>query len=175
MSQQPKIIAITGAESTGKSTLAEELSRHYKVPFESEFARDYVKAIENKYTFSDIEYIAKKQIEQYKKLIESGNKLVILDTWLLITKVWFDVVFKKVPAWVEQSILETPIDLFLVCDIDLPWIKDNVRENGGDSRIKLHKRYIEEIEDHGFQYSIVKGTGTERTQNAIRYIDRLLQ
>ena len=170
LNSKTKIIAITGAESTGKSTLAEGLSKHYKVPFEPEFAREYVRAIKN-YTFSDVEFIARKQIAQYNMLKKSGHELVILDTWLLITKVWFEVVFKKTPDWIEQSILRFPIDLFLVCDIDLPWFPDDVRENGGANRLILHERYLDEIKNYGFQYKIVKGTGNERIQNAIRHID----
>ena len=173
MNQSTKIIAITGAESTGKSTLAEQLGQHYKVPFEPEFARDYVREIGNRYTFSDVEFIARKQIEQYNKLVQAGHKLVILDTWLLITKVWFDVVFKKVPDWVEESIRNTPVDLFLVCDTDLPWVADDVRENGGEERLKLQTRYLNEIKNYGFQYKIISGAAAERTQNAISCVNGL--
>lgn len=175
LNQHTKIIAITGAESTGKSTLATELGQHYNVPFELEFARDYVRGIENKYTFSDVEIIAQKQIEQYNNLMSAGHKLVILDTWLLITKVWFDVVYKKVPDWLEQSIQNSRIDLFLVCDTDLPWVADDVRENGGEERLKLQTRYLNEIKNYGFPYKIISGAGSERTQNAISCVNGLFE
>lgn len=175
LKQRPKIVAITGAESTGKSTLSEQLSQHFEIPFEPEFARDYVRKIGNKYTFSDVEFIARKQVKQYEELAQSDHKLVILDTWLLITKVWFDVVFQKVPDWIEEGIQKLPIDLFLVCDTDLPWMPDDVRENGGENRLKLHARYLNEIKSYGFQFHIVSGTGAERTQNAISCLNGLLE
>lgn len=175
LKQRPKIIAITGAESTGKSTLSEELGKYYEVPFEPEFARDYVREIGNKYTFSDVEFIARKQVLQYEELAQSEHKLIILDTWLLITKVWFDVVFQKVPHWIEESIQKMPVDLFLVCDIDLPWMPDDVRENGGENRLKLHNRYLHEIKNYGFQYHIVNGAGAERTKNALTCINGLFE
>lgn len=173
MKNRPNIVAITGAESTGKSTLSEALSKHYGVPFQREYARNYIRDLHRKYTYQDIEIIAQKQLEQYNQLVNRSAALVILDTWLLITKVWFEVVFQRAPGWIEQAIEENKIDLFLVCDIDLPWMADDVRENGGENRVWLQKRYIEEIEKHNFAYRIVNGTGANRTRNAISFIKEL--
>ncbi len=39
---QKRIIVITGAESTGKSTLAENLAGHFSVPYIPEIAREYI-------------------------------------------------------------------------------------------------------------------------------------
>jgi NadR type nicotinamide-nucleotide adenylyltransferase len=169
----PKIIAVTGAESTGKSTLTEALAKHYHVPFKPEYARTYIHDLLRKYTFGDLENIARKQIEQYHELLASKQPVVILDTWLLITKIWFDVVFGRIPEWLEKSITQLRIDLYLVCDTDLPWIADDVRENGGENRNWLQQRYISEIETLGVAYRIIQGKDHERTQNAISCIDRL--
>lgn len=175
LKQRPKIIAITGAESTGKSTLSEALAKHYGVPFQAEYAREYIRNLNREYTFKDVEFIARKQLQQYHELIETGNSPAILDTWLLITKIWFEVVFKQVPRWVDEAIVENPVDLFLVCDIDLPWKADDVRENGGENRVWLQHRYIEALKKHHFKYRIVRGTGIERLQNAIAFIDELVK
>ena len=174
MKQRPKIIAITGAESTGKSNLARELSEHYGAPFIPEYARDYIQNLDRKYTFEDVEYIAQKQVEQYNDLIKSDFQVIFLDTWLLITKVWFEVVFGRVPHWIENELKNTKIDLFLVCDTDLPWISDPVRENGGENRERLQEKYISEIGKYGFPYEIIQGMNGTRVQNAISVIDRIL-
>lgn len=171
---RPKIIVVTGAESTGKSTLTEALAKHYNVPFVSEFARDYILDLNREYTFEDVEFIAKKQIEQYRELIKSDTPFVILDTWLFITKIWFEIVFKTVPSWLEETIKQIPVDLFLVCDTDLPWIADQVRENGGANREMLQQRYINEIKKYNFTYQIIKGKKEKRTQNAIDILDDFL-
>jgi nicotinamide riboside kinase len=175
LSSTPKIIAITGAESTGKSTLTEALSKHYNVPFEPEFARDYILELHRPYSYEDVEFIAKNQVERYQLLKNTGNHIVLLDTWLLITKIWFREVFNRIPAWIEQEIGRSKIDLFLVCDTDLPWKADAVRENGGAKREKLQILYLEEIRNHGFPYAIISGIGEERVENARRAINRLIK
>jgi NadR type nicotinamide-nucleotide adenylyltransferase len=166
----PKIIVVTGAESTGKSTLTEALAKHFDAPFCPEFAREYIENLKDKYNYQDVEQIAKKQIELLEELKNSESPIVFVDTWLIITKIWFDVVFHTVPLFVEEEIKNTKIHLFLVCDTDLPWIPDNVRENGGENRLKLQNRYIEEIEKYGFNYKIVSGENNTRLKNAVQYL-----
>ena len=158
---------ITGAESTGKSVLAESLAKHFSVPFISEIARVYVEKLNRKYNYNDVETIAKKQVNLLNQLSKSNHSYLFVDTWLIITKIWFEVVFKKVPEWIENEILNTDIDLFLVCDTDLPWVPDLVRENGGKSREILQKKYIQQIEYYNFKYKIISGQDENRFENAI--------
>lgn len=173
MSSTSKIIVITGAESTGKSTLSEALAKYFDVPFIPEFARAYIQDLKESYSYNDVERIARKQTKQLKESLNSNKPIIILDTWLLITKIWFEVVFESVPQWIDKEIKNTYIDLFLVCDTDLPWIADKVRENGGESRNLLQKKYIEEIKEYNFDYKIISGNGTERVKNAIQAISNL--
>lgn len=169
----PKIIVITGAESTGKSTLCENLAVHFNVPFIPEIAREYVENLNEKYTYEDVEAIAKKQVEQLNQYKNSNFPFIFVDTWLMVTKIWFDVVFKKEPEWLQAEIEKTKIDLFLVCDIDLPWIADPVRENGGKKRKILHQKYIETISQFNFEFKIVTGKNEKRNSNAIEFINEL--
>ena len=173
MKTTPKIIVITGAESTGKSMLTEWLASYFQVPFIPEFARDYVETLNSDYKYSDVEVIAKKQISQLQEYQKASFSHVFADTWLIITKIWFEVVFKHVPLWIDDSIKETAIDLFLVCDTNLPWIPDSVRENGGKQREQLQKKYINTIEEFGFNYKIVGGKNEERFKNALEAVKQL--
>jgi NadR type nicotinamide-nucleotide adenylyltransferase len=170
---EPKIIVITGAESTGKTTLTEQLAHHFNSPFIPEIARGYVENLKRKYTFDDVETIAKMQIEQYNQAIHTGSSYVFLDTWLIVTKIWFEFVYKRIPDWLIPEIKKTKIDLFLLCDIDLPWIYDPVRENGGENRKILHNRYINEIENFNYNYKIVQGTDNNRFKNAVSFLTEL--
>lgn len=173
LNKAQKIIVITGAESTGKSTLSKGLSEHYQVPLIQEYAREYIENLNRPYTYKDVEVIAQQQVNELQKYRETNHPYVIVDTWLFITKIWFEVVFEKIPEWLNKAISETHIDLFLVCDTNLPWVEDPVRENGGDSRLALQKRYIDEIKQSGFKFEIVSGIGNSRLQNAITILDKL--
>lgn len=166
-----KKVVITGPESAGKTTLAEWLTTALDGCLVPEYARNYVESLERPYCYEDLVSIAEFQIaEEYRISQQIGNKIMFLDTWLDVTKVWFDVVYGKVPDWVGKGLATTKIDLFLVCSPDLPWIPDPVRENGGEMRTILFNRYCHELENYGFDYEIIKGEGIERMQNALRFL-----
>ena len=166
-----KKIIVTGPESTGKTALSEALALKLNAALIPEYARSYVENLKRPYTYQDLEKIARYQIQQEKQWTETyGRGIILMDTWLIITKVWFEVVYGTFPDWIEEYISSADIDLFLVCRPDLPWIADPVRENGGEMRQKLFDRYCNEIELHGFSYEIVEGLGEIRVQNALELL-----
>ena len=171
--KKPVKIVLTGAESTGKSTLSEKLASHFNGRWVPELAREYVLKIDHHYTYEDVETIARKQIEGEKN-IESGTSICFFDTWLIITKVWFDFVFGKHPFWLDDAIKNANVDLFLLCDIDIPWVPDPLRENGGENRKKLQQIYQNELKNYGFNYTIVSGEGEERIQNSIDLVNNFI-
>jgi len=175
LKNSPKIVVITGAESTGKSTLAESLGTHFNVPVIPEFARTYVEQLHRPYNYNDVEIIAKKQVELLNTATKLEHPVIFVDTWLIITKVWFEVVFKRIPDWLLTEIQSAQIDLFLVCDNDLPWIPDSVRENGGEKRKLLQINYIENIKKYNFAFQVVNGENNLRFENALQLIKLLLK
>ncbi len=160
-------IAVTGPESTGKSTLTKQLAEVFNGQFIPEFAREYVETLTDHYTFDDIDAIAKAQVEQYRITESSSEKIFFFDTWLIITKVWFNWVFNRIPDWMDLEIRNCPMDLFLLCRPDLPWESDPVRENGGENRLKLFELYRRELKHYGFNFVEIGGVGEERLSNAI--------
>ena len=160
-------IAVTGPESTGKSTLTQQLAEAFNGQFIPEFAREYIENLPHHYTFEDIEAIAKAQVKQYRLTGNSSAEIFFFDTWLIITKVWFNWVFQKMPEWLDMEIRNCPMDLFLLCRPDLPWEADPVRENGGENRLKLFELYREELKHYGFNFVEIGGVGEERLNNAI--------
>lgn len=166
-------IVLTGAESTGKSTLAQGLANHFNGIYVPELARSYIESHQLKYTYTDIEKIARLQIEKEKEL-HNEQQIIFFDTWLIITKVWFDFVYGRHPEWLHHAINKSNIGLFIVCDIDIPWVEDPVRENGGENRQKLHNIYINELEAYNFNYKIVSGNKNNRLQNATNIVNEFL-
>ncbi len=171
MKNRFKTVVVTGAESTGKSVLTEKLASHFEAPYIPEFAREYVENLDRHYTYADVETIARRQIKQFNDFKQQEHLLFFADTWLIITKIWFEEVYNDLPAWIEDEIKKTEIDLFLVCDTDLPWVPDNVRENGGKRRRYLQKRYIDALKEYNFAYEIVSGADSSRLQNAVRSLE----
>jgi len=166
-----KKVVVTGPESTGKTILSEALSSRLNAVLIPEFARSYIEGLERSYAFADLELIARHQIQEEVRLTQfTGNGILLMDTWLILTRVWFDVVYGKIPGWVDEYIASSKIDLFLVCRPDLPWVPDTVRENGGEMRLKLFDRYCREIENYGFKYEIVEGFGDVRLENALHLL-----
>lgn len=172
-SHKIKRIVITGPESTGKTELARALAEKFGATWIPEYARHYVETLGREYNYDDVEKIAKYQVGQESQYIHKiENGILIFDTWLIITKVWFDVVYGKCPAWLPDQIRSSEIDLFLVCATDLPWIADPVRENGGEKREELFQMYIHEIQKFGFNFEIVMGVGESRMDCALKQLSK---
>lgn len=162
-------VLITGAESTGKSELAHALARHYRGIVVPEYAREYVEKLGRPCTYSDVEHIARWQSNSYESTI-APDSYIFFDTWLIITRVWFEVAFRKVPSWIDEEVRKASFDLVLLCHTDLPWISDGVRENGGEMREVLQQRYRELVLEAGWNCCTVEGRGTERVKHAIHLI-----
>ncbi len=165
-----KKIVITGPESTGKTTLTRQLARHFHEPFVPEYARGYVECLSRPYRFEDVETIARKQVELEKEKMATARNYLFYDTFLFITKVWFDIVFQRNPGWLLDYLEKMDIDLFLLCDTDIPWVPDPVRENGGEKREKLLQVYKQELSGYCYPFIIVTGEEEERFQNALKGI-----
>ncbi len=169
-SEKPKKIVLAGAESTGKTTLAEALAKHYNSAWVPEIARGYIEDLDRHYTYEDVIEIARLQIES-ENLIASGTSYVFIDEWLINTKVWLLTVYGECPQWIEDHIKKCTIDLFLLCDVDMPWVYDPIRENGGETRFLLHDKYKRLYEENGLNYLIVRGLNEARIENAIKLVD----
>lgn len=170
---QKKIrIAITGPESTGKTTLTKQLAEIFDGEYIPEYAREYVEKLPHHYVFEDIEAIAATQVEQYRQTDNCSTQIFFFDTWLIITKVWFEWVYGRVPGWLEREIQNCPMDLYLLCRPDLPWEADLVRENSGENRIKLYNEYRGNLQNYGFNFVEIEGSGEERLENAISAVRR---
>ena len=164
-------ILITGPESTGKSNLAVALASIYKGVVVPEYAREYIENIGRPYEYNDVEHIARYQVKQYdSSWVE--QKWIFFDTWLMVTKVWFEVVYNKVPGWMDESIRKARFDMVLLCATDIPWISDSVRENGGEMREKLLDKYKYELDKFGLEWALVTGTGDERLIRALNLINK---
>ncbi|MBN1143571.1 MAG: ATP-binding protein [Bacteroidales bacterium] len=168
-------VAITGPECTGKTILTDQLSGYYHAKGIPEFARDYVAGLNRHYTYQDVEHIARVQRNQVRDIENQGVRLLFIDTYLVVTKIWFEVVYHQVPQWIEEELHRKQVDLFLLCSTDIPWTPDPVRENGGEMREVLFSMYKDELERLGSRYVIIVGSEEQRLKNAVNAINAFLQ
>ncbi len=146
-------VGIIGPESTGKSTLAKELAEQFKGTYVPEYAREYVERKGRKeLTYDEVCEIAREQI---KSISEAG--FYFFDTELIVTKVWFEYAFGKVPEWLTEAIKTYPMDLYLLTYPDIPWVPDPARYNGSQAmREELFDRYEEEVKATGVPYYVIR-------------------
>lgn len=173
---RPWRVGIIGPESTGKSCLAESLSKYYKSEWVAEYARTYVGALNRAYTYEDVEAIAHWQIERESELLAHPPKaeFVFFDTELIITKVWFLHVYGKCPAFVDAYLHAYPMDFYLLCAPDLPWEPDPLRENPS-IRDYLFAWYEKEIVTLQAPYAVICGKGDERMRNACGQLEAFVR
>ena len=166
-------VAITGPESTGKSTLAERLAKHFNVAYIPEYSRTYLENFEGKYTENDVVEIAKAQhnliIEEEKK----NPEILIADTELIVCKIWIEYVFKHPNEMTEDLLRRQNFDLYLLCDIDLPWVYDPLRENPNiEERKELFEIYKNTLTKMNVPFGVVRGSDDERVNNALEIINQ---
>ena len=164
-------IVVTGPESTGKTWLAKRLASFYQTNWIPEYAREYVENLKRKYNYSDLVVIAQYQVNVVKDYKGKVNRFLFFDTDLIILKVWFDVVYNECPAWLSESIANRNIDLYLLCDTDIKWEYDPVRENADQNREVLIKMYKQEIQNSGVPFVMIRGKDNARLVNAVKTIE----
>jgi NadR type nicotinamide-nucleotide adenylyltransferase len=167
-------IAVTGPESTGKSTLSVQLARHFQTVWVPEFARSYMAGLNRPYTLQDIERITKGQLASVEQALPRANRVLISDTELLVIKVWSEHAFGHCPAWILEALARQHFDLYLLLHVDLPWEPDPQREHP-HLREYFYKRYKKELRQYGFPFIEISGSHNERFLNAVRAVDKLLE
>lgn len=174
-----KIVAI-GPESTGKSYLCEQLARHYNTSWCKEYAREYLLTNGNKYSYDDLLSIAKGQLQLEDSLTQSvianRQSAIFIDTDMYVMKVWSEFVFNNCHRFILDKILERKYDLYLFCNIDLPWVADELREYPDLlTRQKLYYIYKDILVNQAIPWVDVHGDEAHRLQIAITAVDNLLK
>lgn len=163
-------IAVTGPESTGKSWLSEQLARHYSTLYVPEYAREYVDSLDRPYRREDILAIAREQVRREEEAAERTRGYLFCDTDLIVSKIWELYKYGSCEPWLLNEIQKNRYDLYLLCDIDLPWEADPQREYPHKRRFFLDW-FRRELEGYAFPYRIISGLKQERLQHAIQAID----
>ena len=160
-------ICLIGPHSTGKSTLARELAAHYATAWVAEYARDYALAAGRELTADDVPRIAAGQLANEESA--AASEMLILDTDLLSTVVYARHYYAACPAWIEQQARERRAVLYLLMDVDTPFVADPARDSA-DVREELFARFRAALEELGAEFVVIRGTWDERKSAAIAAI-----
>lgn len=163
-------IAITGPESTGKSTLTKHLAEHYNTVWVPEYAREYINKLDRTYNREDILSIAKNQLEMENKMVKNASRFLFCDTEPIVTKIWSEDKYNSCDPWILRKIEEHKYDLYLLCYIDLPWQQDPQREDP-HRREYLFELYLQELTQRNFPFYVISGSGKTRLKHAVKQIE----
>jgi len=171
-----KRIVIIGPESTGKSTLTQQLAAHFNAIAIDEFARAYLSEIKRPYVEEDLLEIGKGQIalEDAATAIAPDAEWLFCDTDLYVLKVWSESKYGTCNEWILQQIAERRYNCYILTDIDMPWEDDPLREHPEPAmRRHFFDIYKDIVVHSGLPFVIVKGNEQERLQMAIKAIAAL--
>ncbi len=166
-----KKICIHGAESTGKSILAERLARYFNTEFVPEMAR-FVIGKSQDCTYNDILKIAEVHAREINNKLLKANKILICDTNLLTTKVYSQYLFHKKPKfenWIEQA---NKMDYYLFLDIDVPYHQDGTRL-GEYTQKELHAEFRAILTEEKTEFQIINGYWQSRFLKSVEQINSL--
>ena len=174
---RPLKIVVLGPESTGKSTLCSQLAAQFNSSWCPEFARQYLLEHGTQYSYADLLTIAKGQITlEEKHLAKAGKGPLFIDTDMYVMKVWCEFVFGNCHQWIIDQIVNRPYDLYLLCNTDLPWVKDELREYPDlETREKLYAIYKDIMVNQAVPWVEVSGTNEQRFAIAEAVVKKLLQ
>ena len=162
-------VAITGPESTGKTTLTKFLADYFQAPYSEEYSRQYLQQNGPDYSYQDLDMIAEGQFRSQATVIHKANEVVFFDTDLTVIKVWSQVRFGKVSDVVNELYLGQSVDLFLLPFYDVPWMYDPLRESPR-TRKQLFMLYLQELNSHGANYQLIRGNMFDRNFSAIHSV-----
>ncbi len=172
-------VVVFGPESTGKTTLSQQLARHYHTVWVPEYAREYLqkkwdherKTCEPK----DLLPIAEGQIRLENEKSKTATDILICDTDLLETKVYSEAYYLgHCDPLLEKYALQNTYNLYLLTYIDMPWVGDDLRDKP-DERENMFAYFKETLEKHNRNFVILKGDKKTRLEKAVSEIDKLVK
>lgn len=170
-------IVVTGSECTGKTTLARELATRLGISWVPEQARAWAERVARPLTADDVSAIASAQISaEDAALAEArrrGHRAIVLDTDLLSTVVYARHYYGTCPAWIEAETRSRRADLYLLAEIDLPWIPDGVRDRE-HARELIQALFRQALDEYRAVACDVRGVGPERLDTAMSCVRNTL-
>lgn len=167
-------IAITGPESSGKTTLARDIAKFFNTTCIEEYAREYLAKLGRSYNQADLKIIAEGQLAAERNASNS-NKVLICDSDLRVIQVWSEIKYNTCDYTILNDIALNSYDLTILTTPDFEWEPDPLREHPSENdRKRIYQHYKELVTDGGAPMLIVSGPHPCRMKAATGAISALL-
>lgn len=172
-------VVLFGPESTGKTTLSEQLARYYNTVWVPEYAREYLQRKWNNERKTcepkDLLPIAAGQMNLENELTKKATRILVCDTDLLETKVYSEAYYiGNCDPVLEKYAVENTYDLYLLTYIDIPWEADDLRDKPSE-REEMFSYFQKTLEKYNRNFITLRGSKKERLETAIEHIEKLLK
>jgi NadR type nicotinamide-nucleotide adenylyltransferase len=167
-------VVLFGPESTGKTTLAKQLASHFNSDWVPEYARAY---LQNKWdktneicSKEDMPIIAAGQMALENQKASKSDTILFCDTDLLVTKIYSEVYFNGYcDPDLHHFAVNNHYDLYLLLDIDITWVADNLRDKPHE-RDQMLTHFKKALQSLNRSHVLIQGQGEDRFQSAIHAI-----
>lgn len=171
-------IALFGPESTGKTTLAKQLAGHFQTVWAPEFARDYLQKKWDTHQKicepEDLLPIAVGQLQLENDALLTANEFLFCDTCAMVTKVFSEIYYNFCDPALDKAARKHKYDLFFLTDVDVPWVKDDLRD-APDDREKMFGIFKQALIDNDKPFITLSGDTDTRLKKAINIIENLMK
>lgn len=163
-------VAILGAESSGKSTLAAALARHYGTVWVPEYLREFVESEGRVPDECDQFPIARTQMDREDAAAQVASRFLFCDTTPMMTALYSRWYWGRVDA--QLSLLERrhDYDYTLVTAPDCPWEADGLQRASEEVRQTIYEQVRQMLDDRGIAYLLVTGDLPQRVQQVTRLL-----
>ncbi len=157
-------ICFTGVESTGKTSLAQQLAIDHGAALMPEYGRNYAETIGTDFTPDALRHIAAEHARRRAALLASGPALLIEDTDIVTTAAWFRMLHGTRDPWLSAQ--PSPAQLHLLFAPDTPWVADGTRQFTGAERERFHRVIVDELHQRGCAIRVIAGSWADRRAGA---------
>lgn len=172
------VVALLGAESTGKTTLAVQLAdqlqrKGLSIAVVPEALRDFCELHGRTPFVHEQAHLAREQTRRIA-LARASHQVVLADTTALMIAVYSDYIFNDPSLYAEAVAAHQPVNLTLLTSLDLPWVADGVMRDGEHVRAPVDALIRQTLSTAGLPHSVVQGQGDARWQSALATVDHAL-
>ena len=174
MSAAPYRIAILGAESSGKSTLAATLAERLGTVWVPEYLREFVEKEGRVPVAGDQFLIASTQVAREHEAAARAKRVMVCDTTPLMTVLYSRHYFDGEDAPLAALAAATRYDLTLVTAPDTPWVADGLQRESEAVRQRVYQLLLGELAARRIPHHILHGTLAQRMAQAMPLIERAI-